>query len=346
MSRRALAAAFACLALAVPDPAEGQDKPVDPAKIQKITEAMPDKPPAQPAKPRKVLVYSRCLGFYHGAIPVANRAFEIMGRKTGAFQAVVSDDLANFEPGKLKEFDAVLFNNSTGELLLQTEARQPRKPDPKKIKDPAQLQKAEEAYQKELAAWEEARKHLPAQKERAKALRQNLLEWVRNGGGLMGIHAASDTGGCDEYNEALGGRFSGHPWHALVPVRNDDPSNPINAAFGGKGFEVTDEIYQFNRGHYSRHKQRVLLSLDRDRMEAGGDDKLKKDGSRKDRDYAVSWVKAFGEGRIFYCSLGHRDEVFWNPAVLQHYLAGLQWVMGDLKGVETAPNPLPASEKP
>jgi len=48
---------------------------------------------AQPAKTRKMLVFWRCEGFYHGVIPVANKALEVMGEKTGAFDVtVVTDD--------------------------------------------------------------------------------------------------------------------------------------------------------------------------------------------------------------------------------------------------------------
>ena len=310
---------------------------VSEADVKKMTDAMPDKAPAAPAKPRKVLVYSFCIGFYHGSIPHGNKCFEIMGAKTGAFEAVVSDDLSNFEADKLKEFDAIIFNNSTGNLFAPKAPRKPRKPNPKRIKDPARLKAAQERYAKQMARYEEQMKKIKATPNRAAEYRKNLLEWVRNGGGVIGIHAATDTRGWDEYNEMLGGRFSGHPWHQKVPIKNDDPTSPINAAFDGKGFEVTDEIYQFNRGHYSRKKQRVLLSLDMT--------KLTKKGGRKDHDYAISWIKTYGKGRVFYCSLGHRNEIFWNPAVLKHYLAGIQWTLGDLKGVETRPNPLWAQER-
>jgi type 1 glutamine amidotransferase len=269
-------------------------------KIDKITKAMPEKPPAKPAKARKMLIYSTCAGFYHKAIPVGEKAFEIMGKKTGAVEVVVSDDLANFEADTLKTFDVVLLNNNTGELFMKKKG---------------------------------------GSKEKAAELRKNLLDWLKNGGGLVGVHAATDTRNCDDFNEVIGGKFSGHPWHAPVPIKNDDPSNPINASFGGKGFVVTDEIYQFNKGHYSREKQRVLLSLDRKAMDASDNAKLKKNGSRKDNDYAVSWVKEVGKGRVFYCSLGHRDEIFWNTAVLGHYLAGIQWAAGDLKDVNATPNP-------
>jgi len=49
------------------------------------------------------------------------------------------------------------------------------------------------------------------------------------------------------------------------------------------------------------------------------------------RDVAISWVHKVGKGRVFYCSLGHNHPVFWNTPVLAHYLAGIQYAMGDLK---------------
>jgi type 1 glutamine amidotransferase len=59
---------------------------------------------------------------------------------------------------------------------------------------------------------------------------------------------------------------------------------------------------------------------------------LQKPGVRRtDGDFAVSWVRRAGQGRVFYCSLGHRAEVFWNPKVLRHYLAGIQFALGDLE---------------
>ena len=42
-----------------------------------------------------------------------------------------------------------------------------------------------------------------------------------------------------------GAGFQSHPWTKLVPVKNVDPSNPVNASLNGMDFEVDDEIYQF-----------------------------------------------------------------------------------------------------
>lgn len=158
-------------------------------------------------------------------------------------------------------------------------------------------------------------------------LKQNLLDFVRGGKGLVGIHAATD---CfyewPEYGELIGAYFDGHPWHAndTVTLRVEEPGHPLCAAFATPTFTITDEIYQF-RAPYSRDRLRVLLSLDPAKT-----DMHKKGMKRTDGDYAVSWIRAYGQGRVFYCSLGHREDVYWNPVVLKHYLAGIQYALGDL----------------
>ena len=52
---------------------------------------------------------------------------------------------------------------------------------------------------------------------------------------------------------------------------------------------------------------------------------------RNDNDYGVAWARNWEKGRVFYCSLGHNHEIYWHPKVLRHYLAGIQWAMGDYK---------------
>ena len=75
---------------------------------------------------------------------------------------------------------------------------------------------------------------------------------------------------------------------------------------------------------------RVLLSVDNTSINP---DK----GKRADRDYAIAWIRQQGEGRVFYSSLGHREEIFRNPLVMQFYLDGIQYACGDyVERLETA----------
>ena len=280
------------------------------ADLEKITAAVP-KEAVKPQSPRKILVFWRCEGFFHGSgIAGGNKALALMGEKTGAFTAVESDDIDMFTPEKLAGFDAVCLMSCTGELFW-----------------PANFEQLPAAEQE-------------AARRRDEALKKSLLDFVSGGKGLIGSHAATD---CfykwPEYGEMLGGYFDGHPWNEQVMVRLDEPNHPLNAAFGGKPFVIADEIYQFG-APYSRDKLRVLLSLEPTKI-----DPAKPGIKRTDDDFAISWVRQYGKGRVFYCSLGHRDEIFWNPQVLAHYLAGVQFALGDLSA-DAEPVPHTTGESP
>ena len=179
--------------------------------------------------------------------------------------------------------------------------------------------------------------HHAIEVQRSQAARQALLDFIKGGKGFIGIHAASDNFPTwPEAVEMIGGQFNGHPWTAGGSkgegwaIKVDDPAHVLNKSFGGKGFILKDEIYQI-KGPYSRDTHRVLLSLDmsQDRNH------VKPNVGRQDGDNAISWSSGCGDGRVFYCSLGHNKEIYWNKAVLQHYLAGIQWALGDLKVDET-----------
>ena len=162
------------------------------------------------------------------------------------------------------------------------------------------------------------------------AHRRALLDFVRNGKGLIGIHAGSDNfPKWPEGQSLMGGVFHSHPWVSrdTVAVKNDDPGHILNTAFEKRGFWIKEEIYQIV-GPYSREKQRVLLSLDMTRPEnARPAAKL----VRPDNDFPISWLKTEGAGRVFYTSLGHNKDIFEVPQILQHLLDGIQYALGDLE---------------
>ena len=333
-----VAAAGLCVAAAL---AAGDLGPLDPAKAKaaagkaakdaaaKAAKAAKPKPPrpapsmdavkkcveetqftaVKPAKARKVLLYDHCNGFNHGgAIAAARVAFPAIGAKTGAFEIVASNDLANFEADKLKEFDAVIFSNTTGSLFTGK-------------------------------AFDECASK-PANPDEAKKLtercRQNLIDFVKGGKGIMGIHSATDCSyDWKDWGEMIGGWFGGHPYRN-IHVKIDDPGNPIIAVFGDKDFDISDEIYIFadkgGRNIYSRDKVRVLLSIDVDAS------KITKQ-AREDKDYALAWIRNYGQGRTAYCAFGHDQRMFAMPKVLQLYLSLLQFAIGDLKA-DATPKPL------
>jgi uncharacterized protein len=161
-----------------------------------------------------------------------------------------------------------------------------------------------------------------------------LAAFVKNGGGLMGIHAAADCNHMNgkqwwpEYYNMIGGEFAGHPW-GKVSVKIEDPTSPLCSMFDGKGFVINEEIYTFKQVDpkaegYSRDKLHILLSVDMDKSGY-------KDTTRKDMDYALAWIHPYGQGHVFYCAFGHGHDHFYNPTLLKFYLAGIQYALGDLK---------------
>jgi len=267
-------------------------------EVQKIENAVPKQATVKPDKPRKLLVFWLCEGFFHTSIPLVNKALVQMGKTTGAYETVVTNDMSIFKPENLKQFDAVCFNNTTG---------------------------------------------LKFNPEKTPELCKSLMDFVRGGKGIVGIHAATDNfNEWPEAQEMMGGKFTGHPWGGggTWAIKIDEPDHPLMAAFKGKGFKINDEIYRTDPPLYSRDKQLVLMSLDMSDETTRNVEGFKP----TDADTGTGWIKTWGKGRIFYCSLGHNDHLLWNPAILQHYLDGIQFAFGDYK-VDTTPKPIVSSGK-
>jgi len=302
-----LGLALMMLTLGLPACLLAQDPQPSAAEIAKMQAAAPEKARVPPAKPRKLLVFSRSWGYKHTARPFGAKAIEVMGRKAGAFEAVVTEEDTLFEPQSLRQFDAVVLNNSNEEIFLP--------------EDFAKLSAPEQAKAR----------------QRDEMLKKSLAQFVQAGGGLAVIHAGvASFRDWPEFGNIVGARFDNHPWGAgsTVVLRVEEPSHPLMAAFKEPSFIVTDEIYQVT-APYSRESLRVLLSIDTARTKITPEHK--KNIHREDMDFAMTWVKSYGQGRVFYCALGHQHELFWNPIVLQHYLAGLQFVLGDLRA-DTTPS--------
>ena len=161
-------------------------------------------------------------------------------------------------------------------------------------------------------------------------LQQNLMDFVKSGKGYVGIHCSAHTFlDWPEFGQLQGAYSVDHPWHEKITVTIEEPEHPLMKCFGGKSFVVSDEIYQFDQ-LFSRQKLRVLASLDTTRSA--------KKGKRSDGDFGLVWIQLFGQGRAFYSAFGHDKEIFWDPTILRHYLAGIQFACGDL-AADATPKP-------
>lgn len=107
-------------------PIKGPDR-LTPEEREKITAATPQKAAATPKASRRLLIYDANIGYGganggHRSIPAANMAIELFA-KTGAYEAVFSNDLENFKYDRLRKFDAVFLNNTVGQIFVDPEIR-------------------------------------------------------------------------------------------------------------------------------------------------------------------------------------------------------------------------------
>ncbi|HWQ91824.1 MAG TPA: ThuA domain-containing protein, partial [Clostridia bacterium] len=156
-----------------------------------------------------------------------------------------------------------------------------------------------------------------------------FLEWIKSGKGFVGMHSATDTfHGYPEFIEMIGGEFKSHGAQVEVEAINQDQSCPACRHLG-ETWKVYDEIYLFK--NFDASKVHGLLTLD------------KQPNDKTPGNYPVAWCKEYGKGRVFYTSLGHREDI-WDAntpadfkrmnskeialAYQQHILGGIKWALG------------------
>src|SRR5579862_2339113 len=123
--------------------------------VERLTKAIPDKAQAMPKRQRKLLVYSRTEGARHASIAITIKALTMMGDQTGAYVVHATENPEIFVPEKLNVFDGVMMVNTTGQFLKPL-------PNGGDAKDTA---------------------------ARHQLYKDSLVQYVKSGKGLMGIHA-------------------------------------------------------------------------------------------------------------------------------------------------------------
>lgn len=305
--------------------------------------------PLAAAEPKKVLVVSVTTGFRHSSIPTAEKVLAQLAQESGAFTIV---DYAR-QP----------------DVKVPSKPNPPQKPkdvaddanDSAKEKHKAEMARYETAqsrYQQALTDWDAKKDEVKAaQKNYDAALKESLdklslenlkkydmvifanttgdlplpdkqgfIDWVKDGHAFVAMHSGSDTfHNFHPYIDMLGGEFQTHGAQAQVDCQVDDTAHPA-VKHMGKDFNVFDEIYIIKS--YDQTKVHELLTLNNH------------PNSKAPGHYAVSWCKNFGSGRVFYTSLGHREDV-WDPneknrknpkevaeAYQKHILGGIKWALG------------------
>ncbi len=271
--------------------------PPTPAWEQNVKSLAPAKPRVEPKAPRKLLVFSLATGFKHKVIPHVKSVMDILAG-TGAFEVTHTNDIEIFAPDKLKGFDGVVLNNTCS-----------KGPGRNLILDALAARKDLTDGQKQA---------------RAKELEESLIRFVADGNGLVLVHGAIVfLNRSEEFGEMVGGSFIMHPARQEITVTAVDPDHPLVAAFKGEAFVHNDEPYLFQLPKGGMNF-RPLLEMDVKRLDKGARAKM------GDKRHYVAWIKKYGKGRVFYVSPSHQPESYQSTRLLQFYLDGIQYALGDL----------------
>jgi type 1 glutamine amidotransferase len=166
--------------------------------------------------------------------------------------------------------------------------------------------------------------------------KQALLKAIASGKGFVGCHCASDTfhspgasrqnqkgDQIDPYIAMLGGEFVSHGAQQKARMHLVDPSFP--GAKGIKDFELLEEWYSLKNFAPDLH---VILVQETEGMKG-------KDYERPN--YPATWARRQDKGRVFYTSMGHREDVWQNPLFQELLLGGLAWAFGNVEA-DVTPN--------
>jgi type 1 glutamine amidotransferase len=293
--------------LFLPNLTFGQDLPViplTPAWKQKIEALAPSQTRFPSTSPKKILLFSLHTGFEHWVIPHTEEVFKILGTKSNGFAMTASKDIHQFEKASLANYDAIVLNNTCS------------KPDHRHL------------FWDKLRA--ESTGDSAAVMAKAQELESNLIEFVSRGGGLLLLHGAVTTlNNSSKFSDLVGASFDYHPPQQQVQVKLENPSHPLVAAFPKEGFSHVDEPY-FYKNAYAKLNFTPLLYFDNAKIHSQRPNQELKSGKTY-----VAWIRPEGKGKVMYISPSHNAQSFENPALLQFFLDGLQYVVGDVNCDET-----------
>ncbi|MGW5098772.1 ThuA domain-containing protein [Streptomyces nodosus] len=142
-------------------------------------------------------------------------------------------------------------------------------------------------------------------------------DYIRKGGGYVGVHAAADTEYDWEFYGGLAGAyFESHPEIQSARVDVEDRAHPATSELA-RTWERTDEWYNYRSD--PRDRAHVLASLDESSYTGG----------TMHGDHPIAWCQNYRGGRAFYTGGGHTKESYAEPAFLRHLLGGIRWTIGD-----------------
>lgn len=281
---------------------------------------------AQEKKPVKVLFLTKSSGFQHSVVtrkaddPTklahAEQALVDLGKKNG-FDVTVTKDADIFDnPETYKTYDVFAFY-TTADLTKASDKYSMKKgPDGKNVQD----------------------KLIHTEKPMSPKGKEMFLKSLEEGKGFVGFHCASDTfhsrkkellrdanalpADCDPYIVMVGGEFSGHGSQQKAMMRVVTKNFP--GLEGLQDFELFEEWYGL---HNLAPDMQAILVQDTTTMKVDPKTNLReKDYQRPP--FPATWARMQGKGRVFYTSMGHREDVWTNEIFLKMTVAGMNWAAG------------------
>ena len=198
---------------------------------EKIEKLAPEKPTVPPLKKHRALVFSKMTGYKHWVTPHTTELLKILAKKSGVYEVVESNDIKNFEPENIKQFDIIILNNTCS--------------DPKKRN----------------MFWDVTKDDV-----KAAALEKSLIDHIAGGAGLVSIHGAiTFLNNSREFSEVTGGSFDRHPPQQEVICNIVNPDHPIVKPFKGQAFIHIDEPYLF-KSAYMDMNFHPLMEMDTSKL--------------------------------------------------------------------------------
>lgn len=307
------------------------------------------------AEPKKLLVVTVTTGFRHSSIETAEKVLAELGAKSGAFTVdyVHQPEGQPKNPGKppvrdgKKDTDASFKAKTEAFSLASAQYNADNKIWNDKIAaymaDKMALDKIK-GYDGFVFANTTGDLLLPD--------REGFLKLIEGGKAFVAMHSGSDTyHPFRGYIDMLGGEFETHKSQVEIQPIIHDPAHPITKTVP-LGWKVFDEIYIIKS--FDKAKVHGLLGLNSHPNLAQLPEADQKKEAELKRYYPVSWCKEYGAGRVYYNSLGHREDVWdptWkadtkdrknSPEIAETYqemiLAGIKWALKLENGVSTPGN--------
>lgn len=159
--------------------------------------------------------------------------------------------------------------------------------------------------------------------------KENLLKAIAEGKGFVGSHCASDTfhsagqpwenqAEPDPYIKMIGAEFSGHGSQQESQMKVIDVNFPGVSSVGTE-FGLKEEWYSLKNFAPDMH---VILLQETKGMH---------DFDYQRPAYPATWARQHEKGRVFYTSMGHREDVWTNPIFESILMGGLAWASGAIE---------------